>query len=108
MGYVKFIISQIQENYCLINGILMSESGERLIDKIRSYWNKKIELSLLEYLPKEKQPKVPIDMLADYVAGTLIELIRWWIKTGKRFTPKQMENYFELLTFPTIRFLVQG
>jgi hypothetical protein len=86
----------------------MSEGGELLIDRFRDYWSKKIELSLLEYLPDGKQPKVPVDMLADYITDTLIEQIRWWIKTRNKFTPEQMENYFELLVVPTIQSLMQG
>jgi hypothetical protein len=92
----------------LIKGVLNSESGQWQIDKFRSYWDKKIESYLLERLPKGKQPIVPIDMLTNYVSGTLMELIRWWMKTGKRFTPEQMEHYFESLIFSTIQFCIQG
>jgi len=91
---VAELFTHVQENYCFINGVLMSESGERLMNKFRNYWGKKIEQYLLGQLPKEKQPKVPIDMLTNYVTGTLTELIQWGIKSGEKYTPEQMEKYF--------------
>lgn len=105
---ITTLFTHIQKNEHLIIGILSSESGKWLIDKFRSYWDKKIESYLLECLPKGKQPIVPINMLTNYISGTLMELIRWWMKMEKRFTPEQMENYFKLLIFPTIEFCAQG
>lgn len=105
---VADLFTHVQENYCFINGVLMSESGERLMNRFRNYYGKKIEPYILGQLPKGKQPKVPIDILTNYVAGTLTELIRWWIKSGEKYTPEQMEKYFEALIFPTIQLMVQN
>lgn len=98
---VTELFVHIQENSRLITGILMSESGELLLNKFKNYWNEKIELYLLEQLPKGKQPKVPIDVLTNYVTGTLTELIKWWIRTGKKYTPEQMEQYIHALISPS-------
>lgn len=99
---VAELLTHIQENRRSINGVLMSESGELLFDKFKSYWNEKIEPYLLAHLPKGKQPKVPIDILTNYVTSTLVELLRWWNKTGEKYTPEQMEQYFFALIFPSI------
>lgn len=98
---VAELFAHIQENSRSIVGVLMSESGELLLNKFQNYWNKKIEPYLLEHLSNEK-PKVPIDMLTSYITGTLTELIRWWIKTGEKYTPEQMEQYFLTLISPSI------
>jgi len=56
----------------------------------------------LEHLPKGKNPKVPIDILTNYVTSTLIELLRWWMKSGEKYSPEQMEQYLFALIFPSI------
>ena len=104
---ISELFTHVQKNEHLISGILSSESGQWQIDKFRSYWNKKNQSYLLERLPMGKQPIVPIDILTNYVSGTLMELIRWWMKSEKRFAPEQMESYFESLISPTIQFCIQ-
>jgi len=99
---VAELFTHIQENSRLINGILMSDSGELLFDKFKSYWSIKIEPYLLAHLPKGKQPKVPIDMLTNYVTSTLIELLKCWNKSEDKYTPEQMEQYFFALILPSI------
>lgn len=99
---VAELFTHIQENSRLINGILMSDSGELLFDKFKSYWSQKIKPYLLEHLPKGQQPKVPIDILTNYVTSTLIELLRWWIKSDRKYTPEQMEQYLFALILPSV------
>ena len=99
---VAEIFAHIQENSRLINGILMSDSGDLLFDKFKSYWSKRIEPYLLAHLPKGKTPKVPIDILTNYVTSTTIELLRWWMKSDEKYTPVQMEQYLFALIFPSV------
>lgn len=99
---VAEIFAHIRENSRLINGILMSDSGEILFDKFKQYWGEKTEPYLLKHLPEGKQPKIPIAILTNYVTTTLIELLRWWMKSGKEYTPEQMEKYFFDLIIPSI------
>jgi len=96
------IFAHIQENSRLINGILMSDSGDLLFDKFKSYWSKRIEPYLLAHLPKGKNPKVPIDILTNYITSTTIELLRWWMKSDEKYTPVQMEQYLFALIFPSV------
>jgi len=105
---VAELLTHIMENRRLINGILMSESGELLFDKFKSYWSKKIEPYLLAHLPNGKQPKVPIDILTNYVTSSLIELLKWWNKSGEEYTPKQMEEYFFALILPSISSILRA
>lgn len=103
---VAEIFTHIQENKRLINGILISDSGDLLFHKFKSYWNPKVESYLSAHLPKEKKPKVPMDILTNHVTSTLIELLRWWMKTGEEYTPEQMEQYLIALIFPSITSII--
>jgi AcrR family transcriptional regulator len=99
---VTEIFVHIRENNRLINGIIMSDSGDLLFDKFKTYWGEKTKPALLAHLPEGSKPEVPIEILTNHVTATLIELLRWWMKSGEKYTPEQMERYFYALIFPSI------
>ena len=49
---------------------------------------------------------VPPEIVADYLAGALLTLVHWWLNHGLRYTPEQMEAFFQQLTMPGIRALL--
>jgi AcrR family transcriptional regulator len=50
-----------------------------------------------------RDPAVPPEIVADYLAGTLLTLIHWWLDHELPYTPEQMESFFRQLTLPGIR-----
>lgn len=51
---------------------------------------------------------VPIDGLANYLAGALLALISWWIESGTQQTPQEMAELFQQMTQPTMAALLSG
>ena len=41
---------------------------------------------------------IPSDIATDFLTGTLMTLIRWWVKQGMTLPPKQMDEMFQKLT----------
>jgi AcrR family transcriptional regulator len=99
---VAELFAHFQENSRLINGILISDSGDLLFEKFKSYWGGKVESYLTENLPNDKKPEVPIDIVINYVTSVLTELLRWWMKSENKYTPVQMEQYLFALIIPSI------
>jgi AcrR family transcriptional regulator len=100
---VAEIFAHIRDNNRLINGILLSDSGELIFESFKKYWSIKIEPYLFMHLQKGREPKVPIEILKNYVITTLTELLRWWVKSAGTYTPEQMEQYFFALIPPSMR-----
>ena len=50
---------------------------------------------------------VPPEVVADYLAGTLLTLVHWWLEQGMPYTPEQMETFFERLVLPGVRAVLQ-
>lgn len=46
---------------------------------------------------------VPAEIVADYLAGSLLTLVHWWLDHGTPYTPEQMEAFFRRLVLPGIR-----
>ena len=106
---VAALFAHIQDNERIIKGVLMSESGELLFEKFKSYWGDKIQPLIMAHIPDKEKPKVPIDMLTNHIINTLIELIKFWLQDGLRYTPEQMEQYFFELIYPVLsKFTANG
>lgn len=101
---VAALFAHIQDNERVIKGVAMSESGELLFGKFKSYWGTKIQPIIMEHIPNggKPEPKVPIDMLINHIINTLTELIKFWLQDGLRYTPEQMEQYFFELVQPAL------
>lgn len=46
---------------------------------------------------------VPAEIVADYLAGSLLTLAHWWLDHGSAYTPEQMEAIFHQLVMPGVR-----
>ena len=49
---------------------------------------------------------VPPEIVANYLAGTLLTLVHWWLDHGSPYTPEQMEAFFLQLAMPGVRALL--
>jgi AcrR family transcriptional regulator len=46
-----------------------------------------------------QEPGVPLDVLANYFAGSLLSLVTWWLENGMPYPPEQMASIFRQLFF---------
>ena len=81
---------------------LLSQQGTAaIVNGIREYLagslRERIDVAIGEH-----QPLVPLDVLANYLAGAMISLISWWLKQESNYTAEQMADMFRQLSMPTI------
>ncbi len=62
-----------------------------------------IEQHLGELVPNAHVPVVPIPLVADYLAGTIVNLITWWLDHDMPYTPTQMNAMFVQLVGPGVQ-----
>jgi len=96
------LFEHIKENSKAIKGLMRSEGASMFFEKVQSYWNTKIEEYLRLKLPPEKEPKVPVAILASHISGTFTNLLIWWINSKMVYSPVQMDQYFQELINPCI------
>jgi AcrR family transcriptional regulator len=49
-----------------------------------------------------EQGPVPASLIVDYLADSIITLIKWWVKQGMMYSPEQMDEMFRQMTMPVI------
>ena len=56
----------------------------------------------------DKDVVVPLPLIMDYLADTLMTLIKWWVKDGMKKTPEQMDTIFQQLVMPGVTSILGG
>lgn len=81
---------------------LLSQQGTAaIVNGIREY----LAVSLrerIDILIGDRQPLIPLEVLANYLAGAMISLISWWLKQESIYTAEQMADMFRQMSMPTI------
>ena len=97
---IAALFAHVRDNEKTISGMFMSESGIALFDKFKNYWSVKIQPIIEANMSAGRYPTIPVDILTNHVISTIIELMKFWLQDGLRYTPEQMEQYFFELVFP--------
>ncbi|MFT3894333.1 MAG: TetR/AcrR family transcriptional regulator [Anaerolineales bacterium] len=50
----------------------------------------------------EKNYELPIPVLANFLAGSLLSLLKWWLDNKMEYSPEQMDEMFRKLALPGI------
>lgn len=101
------LFEHVQENQSLFRGMVRGRSLEIFFDKGQEYWSQKLTVDLQMRLPPGKQPAVPIPVLAQFVAGTFVTMLRWWLDSKMPYSPKQMDEMLKKLVMPAIQDCLQ-
>jgi hypothetical protein len=93
----------VQEQYPLFQTLVRGRGLEVFFEKGQAYWSKKIERDLRAHLPDRQTPSVPLPIVANYVAGALATLLKWWLDNKVPHSPERMDEIFQQLVRPGVR-----
>lgn len=65
------------------------------------YANTKAQLQQL--VEEGQKPSVPIAVLAQFLTGGLMALIRWWVANDVAYSPEEMNDLFQKIAMPGVR-----
>jgi AcrR family transcriptional regulator len=93
------LFRHIRDQYALYKALMWGPGIELLIMQIQKSLNEKIA----ENLEKSgKQFNVAIPVLANYITGSYLTLLKWWLDNKMTYSPEQMDEIFKQLTMPGI------
>jgi len=86
----------------------MKESGGRelLLDIARQHMQNHIEvhLSQFPFIGEE----IPLPVITNFLAGSLLTMIIWWLEQKIPYTPEEMDDMFNALTMPGVRSMMSA
>ena len=90
------------ESRALLYPIFQSQDGYLILRRIRDGSAQEIEVALRAILA-EADSAIPLNILANYLAGAQIALVQWWLEKRQPHTPETLAQTFHRLQRAAIR-----
>jgi hypothetical protein len=96
------VYRHLLEARALLVPIFQGKDSLLILRQIRERSAQKIEASLRAVFA-EADSTIPLDVLANYLAGAQIALVQWWLEKRQTHTPEDLAQTFHRLQRAAIR-----
>lgn len=96
------IFRHAQQSHRLYKAGLGKQGADLIFKASHEYLCRAVETHLTEHFPDAQQRKVPLPILVDYVANSVLTLLRWWLDHDMPYSPEQMDEFFYHLVIPGV------
>lgn len=91
-GWVK-LFEHFAENASLYRALLGGDGSALFAARLGDYL-KQVVGGRLHLIQESEQLPMPEEVVFALVSNLLVGLLRWWLQSGNRYTPKQMAGWF--------------
>ena len=56
-----------------------------------------MQTRIQSHLPENENASIPLSLVIDYLASSLMTLLKWWVKNDMSYPPKRMDEIFQQL-----------
>ncbi len=100
------LFRHVQEHHHLYHALVRGHGVDLLYETGHRYLSASVE-QRLGVLAGDRAPTIPLPLLADYMAGAFLSLLRWWLEHQRPYPPEQMHAIFQQLVLPGIQAVVR-
>jgi AcrR family transcriptional regulator len=93
------LFHHVGEEYELYKALLWGSGIDLLIKHLQRSLTSRIEQGLQK---NERDTDVPIPILANFIAGSFLTLLKWWLENKMTYSPEEMDTMFKKLTMAGI------
>jgi AcrR family transcriptional regulator len=98
----KALLEHVQQNQNVFKGMMRGRGLELFFEKGQEYWFQKISDELHARLPEGEQSVVPIPLLAQFVTGSFVTMLRWWLDKKMPYSPQEMDEMLQSFIQPGV------
>lgn len=102
------LFQHVQQNAQYFQAMLRGHAGEVLWDAAQTALSQSIEQSLIAAAADKGALAIPPTVIAQYLAGAFLNLLRWWLYADMPYSPKEMQSIFQQLALPGVREVLEG
>ncbi|HEX6306290.1 MAG TPA: TetR/AcrR family transcriptional regulator [Anaerolineales bacterium] len=96
------IFRHAQERYDLHKAIMGGRGIDLIIKTIQDHLSSHIQEQIERLVPQGQTPTVPPVLMANYLAGSLMTLLKWWLDNDMPYPPERMDEMFQQLAMPGV------
>lgn len=96
------LFRHIQQDHHHFQAVAGGQSGERLWEVMQTALGRTIEQALVSASEDNPPLLIPVTVVAPYLAGAFLNLVKWWLKAGMPYPPEEMDRIFRQLALPGV------
>ena len=93
------LFRHVGEEYELYKALLWGSGIDLLIKHLQKSLSNRIEQGLQK---SGREFDVPLPILASFIAGSFLTLLKWWLENKMIYSPEEMDKIFQSLTMAGI------
>lgn len=103
------LFRHIQNHHHHFEALWRGPVGEKLWEAAQDALSALIEQNLTKSVYYQSgSSALPVVVIAQYLAGALLNLLKWWVRAGRPYPPEAMEQLFEQLALDGLRSGLNG
>ena len=102
------LFRHVQDHHYLYRALARGRGIEMLFEKGQFYLSERIEEHLSIQASREHPPSVPLPLLANFLAGTILMLVKWWLDNNMPYSPERMDEIYTQLILPGATAVMSG
>jgi len=100
---VAELFQHVQEFHEFYLALVRSRKTALLFRSGQIYLSRSIEGAFAERLAGNPNPKIPVSVLASYLAANMLMLLKWWLDHDMPCAAQRMDEIFHELAMPGLR-----
>lgn len=101
------LFQHVQEQAQYFQVLQRGRAGALLWEKGQALLSRTIEQALVSASLGERSLTVPPVVVAQYLAGSFLSLLRWWLEAEMPYSPEQMDQWFWETAFSGIGTMIE-
>jgi AcrR family transcriptional regulator len=102
------LFQHIQEHAQHFQALVRGHAEEKVWEVVQTTLSRTIEQALASISVEKHPPAVPLPVVAQYLAGAYLNLLKWWIKAEMPYSPERMDEVFQRLALPGMWTTIKG
>ena len=94
------LFQHVGEEYDLYKALVWTPGIDLLIKHLHRSLSQRVEQGLVK---SGREYDVPVPVLANFITGSFLTLLRWWLENKRIYSPEQMNEIFKKVTLPGIQ-----
>ncbi len=96
------IFQHAQEQFDLHKAVVGGKGIDVIVSAIQNHLCHHIQEQIEKLHPATEGPMIPPVVTANFLAGSLMTLLIWWLNNDMPYEPQQMETMYQKLTMPGV------
>ncbi|HLY26237.1 MAG TPA: TetR/AcrR family transcriptional regulator, partial [Aggregatilineales bacterium] len=97
------LFEHVRDQFSLFQMQMRGRGLDLFFERGQAYWNQKIEQDMQTHLAPGQTPAVPLAVVANFVTGTWVTLLKWWLDNKMPYSPERMDEIFQELVWPGVQ-----